>query len=367
MIESEIAIVGGGLAGLYAAYLLHKAGADFVLVEARERFGGRILTVDETGAPADDGFDLGPSWYWPQMQPAIRALVEELGLPAFAQNGDGDVIFERMSREGPQRYSPLVQEAQSMRLNGGSAAIVRALIAALPRNRLVTGVRVTAMVLKDDGVELTLDRKEAPETLRATQVVAAMPPRLLGATVAFTPALPEGTAARWRETPTWMAPHAKFFAIYDRPVWREAGLSGSAQSMGGPMPEMHDATTASGQAALFGFLGVGADQRFAAGEEALTRACLDQFARIFGPEAKSPRATLIKDWAADALTATPADRSAGGHPEARNGDWVTGSWAGYLSLSGSETSPSEPGYLAGAVTAGRIASETVLARLGLRP
>ena len=61
MIESEIAIVGGGLAGLYAAYLLQKAGADFVLVEARERFGGRILTVDETGAPADDGFDLGPS------------------------------------------------------------------------------------------------------------------------------------------------------------------------------------------------------------------------------------------------------------------------------------------------------------------
>jgi monoamine oxidase len=101
-----------------------------------------------------------------------------------------------------------------------------------------------------------------------------------------------------------MAPHSKFFALYDHPFWREAGLSGTAQSMVGPMMEMHDATTASVKAALFGFLGVAAEQRVLLGEEALTRACLDQFARIFGEEAGGPRATLFKDWAADPLTAT---------------------------------------------------------------
>jgi hypothetical protein len=56
----------------------------------------------------------------------------------------------------------------------------------------------------------------------------------------------------------------------------EPGLSGTAQSTVGPMPDMHDATTASGRAALFGFAGVGADPRASLGEEALTRACLDQ-------------------------------------------------------------------------------------------
>jgi monoamine oxidase len=161
-----------------------------------------------------------------------------------------------------------------------------------------------------------------------------------------------------------MAPHAKFFAVYDQPFWREAGLSGTAQSMVGPMPEIHDATTASGQAALFGFLGVGADQRAALGEDALTRACLDQLARLFGADARHPRATLFKDWAADPLTATAADRVATGHPVPDLAPWVSGPWQARLALAGSETSPSEPGYLAGAVVAAARAVADTVQKLG---
>jgi monoamine oxidase len=361
MLRTQVAIVGAGLAGLYAARRLRAARVEFVLLEARDRLGGRILTVDEAGRPAADGFDLGPSWYWPRMQPAIAELVAELGLSAFGQHSDGDVIFERMSREGPQRYAGLAQEPLSFRLAGGTAALVGALARDLPRERVLLGARVTAMALGDDGVELTVSRAdETTETLVAEQVIAAVPPRLLEAAVTFTPRQEAATAWRWRETPTWMAPHAKFFAVYDRPFWREAGLSGTAQSMVGPMPEMHDATTASGQAALFGFLGVGAEQRAALGEQALTRACVDQFARIFGPEAQRPRATLFKDWAADPLTATAADRAAVGHPTPDPAPWVAGPWQARLALGGSETSPSEPGYLAGAVVAAtRAVAETL--------
>ncbi|WP_236181497.1 flavin monoamine oxidase family protein [Pseudomonas sputi] len=44
--ESEkIAIVGGGIAGLYCAYILGKQGKKVTLFEATNRFGGRILTV----------------------------------------------------------------------------------------------------------------------------------------------------------------------------------------------------------------------------------------------------------------------------------------------------------------------------------
>lgn len=75
--KSKIAIVGAGLAGLYAARLLNAKGVDFVLIEARDRLGGRIFTADGAGLPCEDGFDLGPSWYWPHMQPAIGALIEE--------------------------------------------------------------------------------------------------------------------------------------------------------------------------------------------------------------------------------------------------------------------------------------------------
>jgi monoamine oxidase len=157
-----------------------------------------------------------------------------------------------------------------------------------------------------------------------------------------------------------MAPHAKFFALYESPFWREDGLTGTAQSMVGPMMEMHDATTASGRPALFGFIGMGPDQRAAAGEGALTRACLEQFARIFGPQARHPRATLYKDWAADPFTATPADRGFTGHPSPSDTAWVTGAWHERLAMAGSETSLTEPGFLAGAVEAAiRAVSETL--------
>ena len=56
-------IVGGGLSGLSGLALaeaLEAQGRDYVLVEARERFGGRILTEH-----LEDGyFDLGPAWFW---------------------------------------------------------------------------------------------------------------------------------------------------------------------------------------------------------------------------------------------------------------------------------------------------------------
>jgi monoamine oxidase len=61
--RTAVAIVGGGLAGLYAARLLNASGIDFQLVEARHRLGGRILSVGAAGEPSADGFDLGPSWF----------------------------------------------------------------------------------------------------------------------------------------------------------------------------------------------------------------------------------------------------------------------------------------------------------------
>lgn len=367
MTQARVAIVGGGLAGLQAARLLQAAGVDWRLIEARDRLGGRILSVDDQGRPGEDGFDLGPSWYWPAMQPAIGALVAALDLDAFRQNIVGDVIFERMAHEPPQRYGAMAQEPPSMRLVGGTAALVRALARDLPPERIRLGARVTAMALTGAGVQLTVEPAEgAVETPVFSQVVAALPPRLLDAAIAFIPEQDAAITRRWRATPTWMAPHAKFFALYDRPFWREAGLSGAAQSMVGPMVEIHDATTASGEAALFGFLGIGADQRAMLGEAALTGACLAQLARLFGEGARSPRASLLKDWAADPLTATGADRAAGGHVVPGGGAWVSGSWEQRLFLAGSETSPVEPGYLAGAVVAAGRAVDAVLAGQPIR-
>lgn len=362
--QVTIAIIGGGLAGLSAARCLVQADVDTLVIEARERLGGRILTVDATGALATDGFDLGPSWFWPHAQPDVAALVEALGLAHVPQHSDGDVIFERMSRESAWRYRATEQVPQSMRLVGGTGALVRALADTVPSDRLVTGRRVAALELVDAGIRLTtVDADGTRVIVQARHVLAAVPPRLL-AGLPFTPALDTGTLDRWKATATWMAPHAKFFAVYDRPFWREAGLCGTAQSFVGPMGEVHDATTASGHAALFGFIGLNADMRAALGDTALTAACVGQLARLFGEEASRPSATLLKDWAADPLTATAADGTPGGHPQPSDSQWISRVWADRLSLCASETSAVEPGFMAGAIYAGQQAARDVLARLG---
>ena len=355
MTDTTVAIIGAGLAGLNAARLLHRAGVDFHLFEARDRAGGRIMTVDKTGALAEDGFDLGPSWFWPQMHPVMGDLVDALSLPFFQQHSTGDMVFERSSRESPQRVPGFAQEPSSMRLAGGTAALVRALIRDLPLDRLHFGTPVTALRLMGGSVEIVASGR----TITASHVIAALPPRLFAQKVSRHPAPVPRDLSRWQATATWMAPHAKFFALYDRPFWRDIGLSGMAQSMVGPLVEIHDATTASGKGALFGFVGVPAANCAALGDQALIHAATQQLTRLFGPEAGSPRATVVKDWAQDQWTATNADAASSAHPDPQTGECVTGAWQGRLFMAGSEASPSDPGYLAGAVEASRRAVRSV--------
>lgn len=361
--QATIAIVGGGLAGVYAGTLLHAKGINFKLFEARERLGGRILSVNEHRTVSDDGFDLGPSWFWPMVQPELATLVQKLGLATIPQHNKGDVLFERMSRETPSRYRPIQHEQQSMRIVGGTGALITALAKQIPRASVLIETSVKQMELQEKKVTLTIEHSDGSQGSHIVdQVIAAVPPRLL-ANVSFLPAVESATEQRWQETPTWMAPHAKFFAVYDRPFWRDAGLSGTAQSFVGPLGEIHDATTASGKAALFGFPSVAADARASLGEAAFAKACLEQFARLYGPEALHPVAFLFKDWAADPLTATAEDRSAGGHPISSAAPWVRGAWEQQLSLAGSETAAREAGYMAGAISAAQRAVAEVTRRL----
>jgi monoamine oxidase len=87
---------------------------------------------------------------------------------------------------------------------------------------------------------------------------------------------------------------------------------------------------------------------------------VEQLARLFGEQAPRPRGPLFKDWAADGRAATGDDQVAGGHPAGGHVAWVTGEWARHLTLGGSEVSPLQPGYLAGAVLAAERAVASVL-------
>ena len=359
---ARVAIVGAGLSGLYAAYRLQQMGiTEYVVLEARQEPGGRILTLSSaqiTGAKSGDVvttdfFDFGPSWFWPSYQVQLGRLVDELGLQQYEQYETGDMLVER-SREMPAlRTAGYKSAPASMRLVGGMKALTDTLRSHLDRERIHTGQTVFCLRRVDQGVEVvSRDDSGCETTWKAAHVLLALPPRLVQASIDFCPSLPASLSLSWKETATWMAPHAKYFAIYETPFWREKGLSGAGRSMLGPLAEIYDASTPQGRAALFGFIGVPATIRKAFGEKELLVFCRAQLERIFGAQAALPQAEFIKDWAADPLTAVEADwTGADQHAAAPPFSAAAGPWFGHITGVGSEWSSRFPGYLAGAIDA----------------
>ena len=75
MADVDVAVVGGGMAGLAAAYELHRGGVSFVLIEAAPRPGGVVRTERAGGFT----LDAGPDSLLVQ-KPAALELCRELGL-----------------------------------------------------------------------------------------------------------------------------------------------------------------------------------------------------------------------------------------------------------------------------------------------
>jgi monoamine oxidase len=368
--RARVAIVGGGLSGLLAALLLEQQGVqDVVLLEARSTFGGRILSVDSAGhavnplTPGTDRFDLGPSWFWPDYQPQLDDVVKALGLECFEQFEVGDMVVERALHTPPQRMRGYASSPASMRFVGGTGALIAAICRGLDPDRLLTGQAVKGLRERGAGVELASESAAGELThWHADHVLLALPPRL-AAQLEFNPPLPPGLAQRWQATATWMAPQAKYVAIYERPFWRDVGLSGAARSTHGPLAEIHDASIPGGHAALFGFLGVPAAVRAQVPNDALRAHCRAQLLRLFGEQAATPLVDTLKDWATDPLTATRRDQVATGHhAEAPPLAAESGHWMGVLTGIASEWSPQFPGYLAGAADAAARGVQRVLRR-----
>ncbi|WP_369990814.1 flavin monoamine oxidase family protein [Pseudomonas xanthosomatis] len=372
MQTTRIVIVGAGLSGLYAACLLQRQGIDdFVVLEARGDVGGRIASINGMGkaishASSDssiDRFDLGPTWFWPAYQQELDQLVDALGLERFEQFDAGDMLVERSCEGSVVRMRGYVNSPPSMRLVGGMGMLVDAVRRKVNPQRIVTSQVVRRLRKQDSHVEVQSHAANGVVTTwRAEQVLLALPPRLLETTIDFEPALPAELARQWRTTATWMAPHAKYIAIYDRPFWRDQGLCGEARSTCGPLAEIHDASMPGGSSALFGFIGMPASIRSHNPSEVLQALCREQLARMFGPEAASPRADFIKDWANDPYTATRADVNAiSQHAAAPSASASSGPWQGCLTGIASEWSPQFPGYLAGAVEAARLGVQALSA------
>ncbi|HVD86736.1 MAG TPA: flavin monoamine oxidase family protein [Solirubrobacterales bacterium] len=88
-LEADVAVVGAGLAGLVAARQLEAAGARVLVIEARDRVGGRLLN-EEIG----DGkvVEVGGQWIGPT-QDRIAALAAGVGVGTFPTYDEGREVM----------------------------------------------------------------------------------------------------------------------------------------------------------------------------------------------------------------------------------------------------------------------------------
>jgi len=353
-----VLVVGAGLAGLVAATALHAAGVSVRVWEARSRVGGRCWSVPV--GPDDVRLDLGAAWHWDEHE-RVKNLAEELAVERVRQHEPGIAVRET-ARDAPVEHFEWPETPPpSWRFAGGAQSLHERLAAALPGAAIRFGHRLTALRRTDGGIQATAltsddEKKRTPEA-----VVLAVPPRLAVYTIRFRPPPPPDALGAMRAMPTWMSHVGKAAVTYDRAFWREAGLAGRVKSEGGPVHDWHDAVTPDGHAALVGFMHPpGPDSPTPIDPDDREDALLRQLVHCFGEEAAAPTGLATHDWARDPATAPPVGSlSDPDAPPAPAPALQEPLWDGRLHLAAAETAADHPGYLDGAIEAGRRAASAL--------
>jgi monoamine oxidase len=250
--------------------------------------------------------------------------------------------------------------AQESRVVGGSHLICERMA-----QDLGAAVRLSAPVHTirsgDAGVEVGYDGG----VVSAGRVVVAIPPTLAGR-LRYQPALPAIRDGLTQQVP--MGSVIKIQVAYDRPFWRDAGLSGEVFSMEGPLSVVVDNTPhGSGAGVLVGFF-EGAHARLAGrlslpDRRALAVECL---VRYFGPAAGAVVEYAEKDWTAEEYSRGCYGGRLGAGVWTQYGQALAEP-VGAIHWAGAETADVWNGYMDGAARSGRRAAAEVLAALGVAP
>jgi monoamine oxidase len=198
-------------------------------------------------------------------------------------------------------------------------------------------------------------------TVRCKHVIVAIPPTLAGR-IDYEPILPferdQLTQRFGQGTLTKVA------AVYDKPFWRDAGLTGQAIATGGPVSATFDDSPQDGSlGVVFGFVGgTYARQYNAMTATARRAAVLAQYASFFGSEAAKPTGFFETTWSAEQWTRGCPVGILGPGTLTAYGDRIRTA-VGRIHWAGTETSTYWNGYMDGAVRSGERAAAEVMAAL----
>jgi monoamine oxidase len=347
----DVAIVGAGLTGLTLALRLQEQGVSVAVYEARMRPGGRIHTDQPQAGGA--AIDLGASWYWPETEPRITALITSLGLKSFAQPDQGQVLHLADGGQAPQVMEATSIHGGARRLSGGMNSLVAQLQARLTPDTVKLGHKLLGVFDAETHVDLQLSHKNAGVDqlvrVQAKRIVLALPPRLIAQHIRFQPELSGDSMQALQQVSTWMAREAKAVARFERPFWLEQGQSGSAfvTHSQAVLREIWDASDEHG-AALAGFCAMAPDTR-AQFDRSLPLLTSSQFAQLFGPLGHAED-VVIADWSKEPWTCSDLDKQ-DQQTEPPQADPLLRRphWSGRLFFGGTETARQAAGHMEGAL------------------
>lgn len=412
--KTDVVIVGAGFTGLSAALDLQRAGIDFLVLEARDRVGGRVeARPNGLGELIDSG-----GQFLCQDMPELMALAKARGKTFVETYVEGEFIThpsmsveeaertyqvamairERMNRIEPDDPSiaglTVAAWLDRQRDTADAKAAFRSMIEGLwclaldkvplwyliDNDRRITNevfelqyfLRETMQSLADDLARDLGDRLRFGEAatriergrqsvrvvstggvIEAGAALVALPPAT-AAKLDFAPALPPALASAlgvWESGAV-----IKILVRYASPFWRERDLCGMVMWRDQPGLFACDASTDVDHAALVVFVGGPLALRWhPLGEAALRAEVTARLVEALGPRAADVVDFSARDWTRDCW-------SGGAYSDlivdvtARDAERVILAGAPPVYFAASEVSPSFPGYVEGAIVAGRIAA-----------
>ena len=105
LMEIDVVVVGGGLSGLKAAWDVQKVGFSCVVLEARDRVGGKTWSQDsQTGK-----VDVGAAWINDSNQSYMFELAKRFNLETIVQNTNGKMTIENGGTYQTAQYGGVLE------------------------------------------------------------------------------------------------------------------------------------------------------------------------------------------------------------------------------------------------------------------
>jgi monoamine oxidase len=189
----------------------------------------------------------------------------------------------------------------------------------------------------------------------------AVPPILTGK-IDYEPGLPDQRVELIDHFPQGTL--TKAAVVYDKPFWREDGLTGQVLYDQGPIAATFDDSPPDASlGAVFGFIGGDQARSFAKLSKAQRRqAVTENFVTFFGDQAANPKQYIETAWKAETWTRGCPVGIPGLNQFAANGEALRKA-VGRIHWAGTETSDYWCGYMDGAVRSGERAAAEVLEAL----